>query len=98
MASINTSKAGKQILNAMQQVLDGDVISYEVKRDLPDIRELREELGMERNEFAAAFNLSKYSVRNWELGMREPRGPALTLLQMIQADPWRAYKMLHPKH
>ncbi len=90
------NKAGKQILKAMKEVLKGDCIAYKVKVDPKiDIKTIRESLGMERDEFAHAFNLSKFSVRNWELRKRAPSGAALTLLQIIQSDPLAAYMKLH---
>lgn len=92
------SKLGKQILDALEEVRKGDLVAYSYECKIPDIKELRKKLGMERDQFAAAFNLSKYSVRNWELGTRQPQGPALTLLQIIQANPLETYRVLHPKH
>jgi putative transcriptional regulator len=90
------SKAGSQILKAMKEVLEGDYITYKVPSEPTiDIKAIRNSLGMERDEFAQAFNLSKYSVRNWELGKRIPSGSALTLLQIIQSNPLAAYKTLH---
>ncbi len=92
------SDAGRQILDAMKEVLEDKVITYKVIREVPDIdiKSIRAALKMERDEFAQAFNLSKYSVRNWELKKRFPSGPALTLLQIIQSDPLAVYNKLHP--
>lgn len=87
-------RLGKRIIKALDEALEGKVTRY---KPAPDVKEMREKLGMEREQFANAFNLSKYSVRNWELGVRQPHGPALTLLYIIQADPLKAYRMLYPK-
>jgi DNA-binding transcriptional regulator YiaG len=94
---IKMSKAGKQILKAMKEVLKGDFITYTVPvKGLVDVKAIRDSLEMERDEFAHAFNLSKYSVRNWELGKRIPSGSVLALLQIIASDPMSAYNKLHP--
>ena len=93
---IKMSKAGNKILKAMKEAVKGDCVNYKVSVEPTiDVKAIRNSLGMERDEFAQAFNLSKYSVRNWELGKRSPSGSALTLLQIIQSDPLAAYKKLH---
>jgi putative transcriptional regulator len=90
--------AGQKIIAAMQEALAGDVVTYKVSRSPKEvnIREVREELGMNREQFAQAFQFSPYSVRNWELGKRQPSGAALAFLQVIQAGPLDAYQKLHP--
>lgn len=94
---------GKRVLEALDDIKNGDFVEYrypaKAKKAVknPNVKRLRAKLGMDRDEFAYAFNLSKYSVRNWELGVRTPRGPALALLQMIQANPLQAYRLLHPE-
>lgn len=96
MTNVKLGKAGKEILEALDQALEDDVVAFEVNEDGIDVKEIREALGMDREAFALAFNLSKYSVRNWELGVRKPRGPALALLQIIAKDPVHVYHLLHP--
>lgn len=58
-----------------------------VSRPEPDVRALREGLGMSQAEFAAAFGVSVGTVRNWEQGRREPQGPARVLLAVIEREP-----------
>ena len=54
---------------------------------LVDVSGVREGLGMSQHEFADAFGVSVATVRNWEQGRREPRGPARVLLQVIASEP-----------
>lgn len=52
----------------------------------PNVKEIRNSLGMSQSEFAAAFWLSLNSVRNWEQGVRTPEGPARAYLTVIRYD------------
>jgi putative transcriptional regulator len=42
-------------------------------------------MGMSQTEFASAFGIS--TLRHWERGDREPRGPALVLLNVVKKEP-----------
>lgn len=66
----------------------------EVERRLPpreedalDVKALRERLGYTQDEFAAYFNVSVGTLRNWEQGRRAPHGPARVLLEVIARSP-----------
>lgn len=91
------SKAGQKIREALEEALHDEVITYAVAPPNPtiDVRSIREQLSMNRDEFAKAFHFSKYSVRNWEIGKRTPNGATLAFLKVIQADPLDAYRKLH---
>src|ERR1044072_6665407 len=89
------SKAGRKIMQAMREALNDKVTAYPAEDSLIDVRRIRDTLGMNRDQFALAFHFSKYSVRNWELGKRNPSGATHTLLQLIAADPLDAYRKLH---
>jgi DNA-binding transcriptional regulator YiaG len=98
---------GDKILEAMQDALAfarGDTdkaAAYRVhtsdNEDDFNIRTIRTQLHMNRSQFAEAFGLNKYSVRNWELGERTPPEYAQSYLRIIAADPWDAYRKLHPE-
>ena len=91
------SKAAQKIREALLEALHGEVITHTVAPFSPaiDVRSIREQLGMNRDEFAKAFHFSKYSVRNWEIGKRTPNGATLAFLKVIQTDPLDAYRKLH---
>ncbi len=54
---------------------------------LPDVRRIREELGLTQAEFAKRFGLSQRTVEQWEQGRAVPDRPARILLAVIERDP-----------
>ncbi len=52
-----------------------------------DINNIRANVGMSQNEFANAFGVSVSTLRHWERGDRNPRGPALVLLNVVAKEP-----------
>ncbi len=54
---------------------------------LPNVRRLRERLGMTQAEFAKRFGLSRRTVEQWEQGRTVPDRPARILLAVIERDP-----------
>lgn len=59
----------------------------EVVPPLIDVKRLRSDIGLSQAEFAARFGFSTAAIRNWEQGLREPEGPARTLLALIERNP-----------
>jgi len=53
----------------------------------PDVKAIRENLGMTQTELAATFGISLGTLRHWERGDRKPRGPALVLLSVLAHEP-----------
>lgn len=59
-----------------------------VARPTPmDVAAVRGRLGFTQAQFAARFGVSVATLRHWERGDRNPRGPALVLLNLIDRDP-----------
>ncbi len=54
---------------------------------LPDVRRIREQLGLTQAEFAKRFGLSQRTVEQWEQGRAVPDRPARVLLAVIERDP-----------
>ncbi len=52
-----------------------------------DVAEVRARLGFTQAQFAARFGVSVATLRHWERGDRNPQGPALVLLNLIDRDP-----------
>jgi putative transcriptional regulator len=52
-----------------------------------DVRGLRHRLNMTQERFAATFGIGLGTLRHWERGDRQPRGPALTLLNVVEKRP-----------
>lgn len=61
--------------------------AHQVKVVEVDITHLREKLAQSQDNFAALFGLSARTVRNWDLGVHHPEGPARILLQVIDREP-----------
>ena len=57
------------------------------RRTSGNVRELRRRLGLSQAQFAARFGFSVETLRNYEQGHRQPKGPARVLLEVIAAEP-----------
>jgi putative transcriptional regulator len=55
---------------------------------------MRTRLGMSPEEFAQAFGFNLPALRDWEQRRRAPRGPAYTLLRIIEREPEAACRAL----
>ena len=53
----------------------------------PNVRSVREGLGLSQEAFAKRFHLSLRTLQEWEQERRVPDGPARVLLQVIERDP-----------
>ena len=62
-------------------------IVHKVSPRATDAREARLRLGLSQREFAAFIGTGIGTVRKWELGTRQPSGPARTLIEIIRIDP-----------
>lgn len=56
-------------------------------RRRPNVRAIREALGLSVEDFAVRFGLSPVLVRDWEAGTRWPDRPAQMLLRVIEREP-----------
>ncbi len=61
----------------------------------PEVKLIREKVGLSQNHFAMLIGVSKRTLENWEQGRRHPTGPAKTLLKILDADPEHAVRALH---
>ncbi|WP_043317326.1 NadS family protein [Microbulbifer sp. HZ11] len=61
----------------------------------PEVKRIRENIGLSQNQFALLIGVSKRTLENWEQGRRHPTGPAKALLRILEADPVHALKALH---
>ncbi len=52
-----------------------------------DIKAIRVKFDMSQERFARTFGLNVAALRDWEQQRRAPRGPARTLLQIIDREP-----------
>lgn len=61
----------------------------------PEVKAIRERLGVPQETFAMILGVSKRTLENWEQGRRHPTGAARSLLRIVEADPEYALKVLH---
>ena len=59
-----------------------------------DVKSLRVKLGMTQQEFCAMFGIALGTLRHWEQGDREPEGPALVLLNVVEKNPQAVIRAL----
>ena len=62
-------------------------VEHRVQVPIPNVRALRNKLGMTQEEFADTFGVSAGTVRNWEQGRRTPEGAARVLMRVIALEP-----------
>lgn len=55
--------------------------------DAPDVTALRKKLGLSQAYFAAGIGVPVGTLRNWEQGIRTPKGPARVLLHIVEQNP-----------
>jgi putative transcriptional regulator len=60
-------------------------------------RKIRSQVHLTQAEFAARIGVPIETVRNWEQGKRQPRGPARALLRLIDEAPDVAFSVLGRK-
>jgi putative transcriptional regulator len=62
----------------------------------PDVKAVREQIGLSQSEFARLMRVSVKTLQNWEQHRRNPTGPAAALLKIVVTAPEVALKTLHP--
>lgn len=61
----------------------------------PEVKAIREKIGLSQARFAILIGVSKRTLENWEQGRRHPTGPAKALLRILDADPKHAVEALY---
>jgi putative transcriptional regulator len=59
-----------------------------------DVSAIRQKTGLSQQQFCAAFGISLGTLRNWEQGVRTPRGPARALLKVVSREPTAVLRAL----
>jgi putative transcriptional regulator len=59
-----------------------------------DVKAIRSRLSMTQAQFARTFDLNLAALRDWEQRRRAPRGPARTLLRIIDREPEAARRAI----
>lgn len=61
-----------------------------------NVATVRRKTGLSQDKFAQAIRISPHTLRGWEQGRREPRGPARALLWALDRDPQAVMNALRP--
>ena len=80
--------------NLIETIKSQNVVAQRLQRRNIDVKALRTRLGISQEAFAGRYGLDVATVRNWEQGRTAPRGPAATLLQLIDRDPDKVVELL----
>ena len=62
-----------------------DAVIYRPRQ--PDVKGIRQKTGMTQEQFAERCHISVNTLRHWERGDRQPHGPAMALLQLVEHNP-----------
>lgn len=93
------TKAFKNIMAGLEDALafaEGDNSRAKARKiEVVDVKAIREKTGLSQPKFAAVFMIPVGTLRNWEQGRRQPEGPAIALLHIIDKDPETAVRALH---
>lgn len=62
--------------------------------NVPDVRAIREELGLSQQAFASAYRIPLATLKGWEQGRRQPDATASAYLSVIARLPKQAREAL----
>ena len=86
-----STKAGRSIVAAAREALahlKGEKTQVRVTNVwVVDVKEIRHELDMSQQEFAAAYGIPLRTVQSWEQGARQPDATARSYLRAIARLP-----------
>lgn len=60
----------------------------------PDVKVIRNQMGLSQAEFAILLRVSLKTLQNWEQSRRRPTGPAAALLRVFEHSPQMAVQAL----
>ncbi|MCF8241415.1 MAG: helix-turn-helix domain-containing protein [Melioribacteraceae bacterium] len=85
----------KGLLEAIKHSKGDQKGAREFRPQQIDVKKLRQSIGMTQPKFAASFGISLGTLRHWERGDRNPRGPALVLLNLLSKNPNKVLDILY---
>jgi|SRR5216684_748508 putative transcriptional regulator len=65
------------------------------RHDDPNVRKIRQRLGLSQTKFSALLDISPATLRNWEQSRRKPHGPARVLLRVAERNPKSLLEAVH---
>ena len=92
------SSFGKDLIAAMEEAVahaQGDgTVAREHTVEVPDVRVIRESLGLSQQAFASAYRIPLATLKGWEQGRRHPDATASAYLSVIARLPQQAREVL----
>jgi putative transcriptional regulator len=92
------SDFGKDLIAAMEEAAAHALGKGKVARvhtiAVPDVRAIREELGLSQQAFASAYRIPLATLKGWEQGRRQPDATASAYLSVIAGLPQQARDVL----
>ena len=88
------SSLGKDLIAAMEEAAAHAQGTGEVARlhiiETPDVKAIRETLGLSQQAFASAYRIPLATLKGWEQGRRQPDATASAYLSVIERLPEEA--------
>jgi putative transcriptional regulator len=92
------SSFGQDLIAAMEEGAAHAKVQGKVAREhtvhVPDVRAIREGLGMSQTDFAKAYRIPLATLKGWEQGRRHPDATASAYLSVIAHMPEAAREVL----
>ena len=92
------SSFGKDLIAAMEEAAAharGSGKAARIHRiEMPDVRAIREKLGLSQQDFASAYRIPLATLKGWEQGRRQPDATASAYLSLIARMPDAARDVL----
>lgn len=92
------SNFGKDLINAMEEAAahaQGQSQSVRIHViETPDVKAIRETLGLSQQAFASAYRIPLATLKGWEQGRRQPDATASAYLSVIARMPDAARDVL----
>lgn len=80
-------ESANRLRKALDHMRPRDNRAYARQPATIDVTSVRIRMGMTQEQFAARFGFPVATLRHWERGDRNPRGPARVLLAIIDCEP-----------
>ncbi|MBW2704621.1 MAG: type II toxin-antitoxin system MqsA family antitoxin [Deltaproteobacteria bacterium] len=77
---------GQELLDGIREIKAGGGKRTQIENP-EDVKAIRTRLGLSQSAFAALLGVSKRTLQDWEQGRRKPRGPACSLLRIVDRHP-----------
>lgn len=92
------SSFGDDLIEAMTEAVGHAMGAGQVARvhtvSVPDVRAIRETLGLSQQAFATAYRIPLATLKGWEQGRRQPDATAAAYLSVIAQLPTEAREVL----